>query len=92
MSKQSLIKIPVTGGHWELRDHYPKSGDAIKYSARLSLVSSADPICHVFALKHVEIDDGCLVLDSTHIYLGDHVDAVDQFLLDTGGYDGETNE
>jgi|GEM_PF-827462 len=89
MSKQPTIKIPVAGGHWELGAHNPRRKGGLKYSAQLHLTASEKIVCFVFANDEVAIDDGCLILDSTHIFLGGHADIVDEFLERTGGYDGE---
>lgn len=89
MSRQPTIKILVPGGHWVLAAHNPRAKNHIKYNAALHLDGCEKIVCHVFAQDDVAIDDGHLTLDSTHIYLGDQVDAVDQFLLDTGGYEAE---
>lgn len=89
MSRQPTIKIHVTGGHWVLAAHNPRAKNHIKYSAALHLDGAEKIVCHVFAQDEVAIDDGHLILDTAHIRLGEQIDAVDQFISDTGGYEAE---
>jgi hypothetical protein len=79
MIKQQLIKIPVQNGAWTLAEH---AGD-MKYSAYFQCCGSTAIVCHAFCYSDIAIADGDLILDNTHIPLGNQQPVVSEFLQRT---------
>lgn len=69
MNKQPKIRLPVSGGHWEILAHLP-SASGLKYSATLHI--SGETACFVFGYEsaYVNVDSHELILDSAYINLG----------------------